>query len=188
MPTLVGGLYETYSLTIDSPLRCRVKVRTPFAGAVAPSRKCWWRMKGSQRRRTAPVVCETANAVAGSTGTTSEDSTTGMVGWSHGRRPRRAPGRRTESGARARERRDARTARPRRGTGRPDRGAWRQDANAYPASTHWARNASSDAWSFDVLTVSPWTAASKGALIPLRFSWSSGSAKFCTAAMRSRVV
>lgn len=60
------------------PEVCLVKVRTPLPGAVAPSRKCWRRTNGSQRSRVAPVVWDTANAVAGSTGTVIEDSTTGM--------------------------------------------------------------------------------------------------------------
>ena len=81
MPTFVGGWYETYSLTIRSPDRCRVRVRTPLAGAVSPSRNACRRMNGSQRSRVSPVVCETANATSGGTGTTTDDSTiTGGTG------------------------------------------------------------------------------------------------------------
>jgi hypothetical protein len=69
MPTDVGGRYAEYCDTIRGPTRARVNVRTPLAGAVAPSRKCCFRMNGSHRSRTSPVVWLTAKATFGGTGT-----------------------------------------------------------------------------------------------------------------------
>jgi len=69
IPTDVGGRYDAYSLTMLGSSRAKVLVRTPGPGAVAPSRKNWRRMNGSHRNRTWPVVCETAKASSGGTGT-----------------------------------------------------------------------------------------------------------------------
>ena len=79
-PTFVGGWNDTYSLTMRKPRRCTVTVRTPLPGSVAPSKKYWRRMNGSQRLRIVPVVCDTANATSGLTGTTTVDSTTLAMG------------------------------------------------------------------------------------------------------------
>ncbi len=80
MPTLVGGRYETYSLTISNPSRCTVTVCTPLPARVAPPRKYWRRMNGSQRLRISPVVCDTANATSTLTGTIAVLSTTRATG------------------------------------------------------------------------------------------------------------
>src|SRR6478736_4045498 len=66
IPTFLGGAYETYWLTMASPRCDLVRVRTPFPGACAPSRKPWAEMKGSHLSRNSPVVCEKAKAVPGS--------------------------------------------------------------------------------------------------------------------------
>src|SRR5690606_1903899 len=77
MPTDVGGRYETYSETIRGPTRARVCARTPFAGTAA-SIRCCPRMSGSHRIRMSPVVCETANATSGETGTHASAVTWGI--------------------------------------------------------------------------------------------------------------
>ncbi len=61
-----------------SPRRETVRVRTPTAGTTAPSSSRCSRMNTSHLIRISPVVCETANATSGVTGTTTLLSTTGM--------------------------------------------------------------------------------------------------------------
>ena len=83
IPAEVGGRHEAYSLTMlgeSGPAKeDRVKVRTPTPGSLAPSRKRCSRMKGSHRRRTAPVVWDTAKARSGGTGTCTSALTCGMT-------------------------------------------------------------------------------------------------------------